>query len=326
MRFLIWAGAFLSLMLLAGFVAGRFIASRANAAYPAIGEMISVGGRTAHIYEQGPADATPERTIVMIHGASSNLREMVFAFAKRLPANIRFIAIDRPGMGLTERIDFDRDADLSVQAQFIIDAMAARGVKKAVVLGHSLGGAVALRLALDDPSRVAGLILLAPVSHPWPGGISWHYSVTSLQGVGPVFAHAIAPAAGALLADSAIKEIFAPAPVPPGYREAIGAELLLRPESFRSNAEDVAALLSQVADQATRYGSITAPMLIITADTDTVVSPVIHSETLVKAVPGAKLIRIEGAGHAPHQTRPERVTPAIIDFLQAGVARVPQVN
>ncbi len=315
MRLFVFALLGAGLLLAAGWLAGRWVAQRVTGLYPPIGERILVAGRTVHLFDRGPKDAGPFRTIVMIHGASGNLREMAFAFAKKLPDDIRMLAIDRPGHGYTERIDMRGDADLGVQARMIAETMAARGIDRAVILAHSLGGAVAMRLALDHPERVSALVLLAPVTHPWPGGVTWYYDVASLPVIGPVFSSAIAPIAGYFTVDKAIEGIFLPAPPPPGYRDAIGAGLVLRPQSFRANALDVALLLPQITEQSKRYGLLKMPVLIMTADEDTVVSPTIHSAGTKRDVPQTRLVWIHGAGHAPHQTRPDIVIPTCSNSL-----------
>jgi pimeloyl-ACP methyl ester carboxylesterase len=307
--------AILVLVLAFGWAAGRLIGARMQALYPPIGNMMLAAGRKVHVYDN--AVAAPAHTVLMIHGASGNLREMVFAFGKRLSPDIRLLAIDRPGQGYTERLGLEADASLDAQAAMAIAVLDAKGIRKAVILAHSLGGALALRLALDHPDRVEALVLFAPVTHPWPGGVTWYYDFTRLPVIGKVFAHAIAPAAGYLTVDAAIDGIFLPARPPEGYRDAIGAGLLLRPDAFEANAHDVAALLPQVAAQAGRYGELAMPVLVMTADVDTVVSPEIHSRTFAREAPRAKLIIVPGAGHAPHQTKPDIVMPAVDAFLRA---------
>ena len=70
---------------------------------------------------------------------------------------------------------------------------------RAIVVAHSWSGALATAYALDHPGAVAGLVLLAPVTHPWPGGIAWYYHVVTAPIVGPLFAHTLALPLGKLL-------------------------------------------------------------------------------------------------------------------------------
>ena len=61
----------------------------------------------------------------------------------------------------------------------------------AIVVVHSLAGALGALLALDYPQRVAGLVMLAPVAYPWPGGVGWYNKVVTTPVIGPLLAYTI---------------------------------------------------------------------------------------------------------------------------------------
>ena len=88
----------------------------------------------------------------------------------RLARDHRVILIDRPGHGWSTRARFS-DSTPEIQGRMIAEAMSALGVERAVFVVHSWSGALGLRLALDYPERVLGLVMLAPVAYPWPGGV-----------------------------------------------------------------------------------------------------------------------------------------------------------
>ena len=94
-----------------------------------------------------------------------------------------------------------------------------------MLVGHSLGGAVATAFALAYPDRLAGLVLLAPVTHPWAGGLAWYNAVLSTPVLGPLFARTLALPLGAVAARRRRRDGFAPQPMPPDYldRAAISA-------------------------------------------------------------------------------------------------------
>jgi pimeloyl-ACP methyl ester carboxylesterase len=301
----------LALALLALHWRGRSIAAEMSAAYPPIGDKLDLGGITLHVVDRGAKDAPPERSLVLIHGASGNLREMLLAFEGYEAAGYRLVAIDRPGHGWSERGDASKAVTLGEQARLVAATMETLGIGKAVIVGHSYGGAVASRVLLDHPQRVAGVLLISPVSHTWPGGIEWYYSVASTPVLGPIFANTLAPVAGKGRLGAGATSVFAPTPVPPDYVERSGIGLVLRPAEFVANAQDVAALYDEIVQQQTRYGGIDRPVEIITAETDTVVSPVIHSTALASAVMGAKLTVLEGAGHVPHHSRKAETRQAL---------------
>lgn len=286
-------GALLVALLLAGITAaGAYAIGRAH---PPVGRFVDVPGGRLHVLELGPADAVP---VVLLHGASGNLQDMRLTLGARLAGRHRVILIDRPGHGWSDRPGGDDDASPMRQAVLIDAALRQLGVRPAIIVGHSFAGAVALAYALAFPDRVAGLTLLAPVSHPWPTGIAWFYSLTSAPVIGEIFARTVVLPLSFPFLDTFARLIFAPQPMPQGYVRDTAAALVLRPSEFVANAQDVARLLAGVTAQALRYGEIAARTVIITGDADTIVSPTIHSKALAATLPHAKLILLPGVGHA----------------------------
>jgi len=248
--------------------------------------------------------------VVLLHGASGNLNDMRLSLGDRLARSRRVILIDRPGHGWSERTGED-DASPGRQAALIAQALDALGVKRAVIVGHSFAGAIVTAFALAYPERVAALALLAPVTHPWPGGIAWFYSVAATPVIGPLFARTIVlPVAWPFL-DLLARTVFTPQPMPQDYAQRSALPLLLRPSVFVANARDVARLKESVIRQSPRYGEIVAPTVIITGDRDTIVSPDIHSRALAATLPHAKLIVLPGVGHAVQHVAAELVTEEI---------------
>src|SRR5262245_17275570 len=297
----------LALLAAASVVGARMIAR----AHPPAGRFVEVGGGRLHIVDidertQPSADDPP---VVLLHGASSNLEDMRLALADRLKAHHRVILIDRPGHGWSER-EAD-EASPARQAAMIAEALERLDVGRAIVVAHSFAGSVATALALEDPGRVAGLVLIAPVLYPWSTGIAWYYSLAATPVLGPLFAHTFAVPVGSLLMRPVASAVFAPQEAPTDYAERAAIALVLRPQTFLSNARDVAGLHAFVTRQAPRYANIKAPTVIITGDRDTIVSPDIHARALAAKLPNSKLVVLEGVGHMPHHVASDRVVAAI---------------
>jgi pimeloyl-ACP methyl ester carboxylesterase len=326
MKTLAIALCIVGILVFVSWIGSRMVGAKMASLYPPVGRFLDLQGRKVHVWERGSNNQAPGQSFLLIHGASGNLMEMKAAFDGVLPDHAHVLAVDRPGHGYSERLSAVGDADLSIQAKMIVDAMDASSLVRPVVIGHSLGGAVALRLALDHPDKVSALILIAPVSHPWPGGIAWYYNASSLPFIGPVFAQAIAPLAGYFTLESGIEGVFAPAKPPPGYKDRIGAGLVLRPATFEANARDVASLYDQIVAQSPRYSAIKQPVLIFTSDQDTVVSPEIHAKTLAQTLPDATLVIIPQTGHAPHHLAPARMLEEISAFLEKALPSSAQQN
>jgi pimeloyl-ACP methyl ester carboxylesterase len=111
--------------------------------------------------------------------------------------------------------------------------------------------------------------------------------------------------------------------MPAGFVKNSATPLLLRPREFLANAWDLVTLKAAVTEQAPRYGNIKAPVVVITGDTDTAVSPNIHSRRLAVTVPNAKLVVLPGVGHMVQYAAPEvvvREVEAMIADLSAAKA------
>lgn len=281
------------------------------------GRFITADGTKLHVLEFSPVRwdlRTP--AIVLIHGASGNAEDMS-ALGERLGKRYRVIVIDRPGHGWSERRAGDNQSSPQRQAELIDNLLQQMDVPRAVVVAHSFGGAVATALTLTYPQRVAGLMLLGPVTHPWPGGIAWYYNVAKLPVIGELFAYTLAWPIGSLVIDAGARGVFAPQPMPEGYAERAAIRLVLRPTTFLANARDVAGLLEFVTGQVPRYPQIKAPVAIITGERDDIVSPVIHSQAFAKAVPQTKLTLLPNVGHMPHYAAPEKIEAAIDEIIAA---------
>ena len=148
--------------------AGAFVIARI---YPPLGKTVAVTAAALNVVELGPEDAGGP-AILLLHGASCNLEAMRRPLGEMLARHHRVMLIDRPGHGWSPR-ERETDSTPQVHAAMIAEALEKLGRGRAIVVAHSLAGALGARLALDYPGRVAGLVLLAPVTHPWRGGVGW---------------------------------------------------------------------------------------------------------------------------------------------------------
>jgi pimeloyl-ACP methyl ester carboxylesterase len=294
-------------------------AARIEAAHPAAGRFVEVAGGRLHVLELGPSGRDEQPPVVLLHGASGNLNDLRLALGDRLARSRRVILVDRPGHGWSDRPGGGDAASPARQAALIMEALDRMGVGRFVLLGHSLGGAVASALALAYPERLAGLVLLAPVTHPWEGGIDWYNVILSTPVIGRLFAHTIALPLSFLLLDGGVASVFAPQPAPADYVRRAAIRLLLRPAQFVANAQDIAALKAFVTDQAPRYREIGVPTIVLTGTDDGTVAPHIHARAFARAVPHARLIMLTGVGHMPHHASTDRVVAAVEQLPVRGV-------
>jgi pimeloyl-ACP methyl ester carboxylesterase len=296
--------------------------ARLEAAHPPAGQFFDIDGVHLHVVDLDTPRSAPANApaVVLIHGASGNLEDMRLALGDKLAPNHRVILIDRPGHGWSTRPAGDAFASPARQAAIVAKALDRLGVDRVVIAGHSWGGALASAFALDFPQRTAGLVLISAVTHPWPGGIAWHYNASAIPVVRTLLANTLAFPFGSLVIESASRGVFAPAAMPADYIDRAAIKLVLRPATFFNNARDVYFLKAFVTKQAERYAGLTAPTVIITGDHDTTVSPNIHSRTIAKMLPNAKLIVLKDVGHMPHHVASDVVVAAIDELAANGAA------
>ncbi|OAF05167.1 alpha/beta hydrolase [Bradyrhizobium centrolobii] len=285
--------------------AGIFAVQRA---FPPQGRMVEVEGATLHVVDIGPRDAAPP--IVMLHGASSNLEAMRRPLGDLLAKNHRVILIDRPGHGWSTRAR-RQDSTPEIQARMIDEALGKLGIARAIFVVHSWSGALGARIALDHPQRVAGLVMLAPVTHPWRGGVGRYNELIATPVIGALLAYTITLPLGYVLAESGARNVFLPQMMPDGFVRDSATPLLLRPREFIANAYDLVTLKESVAGQVSRYGEISAPVVIIAGEPDKTVSTNIHARPFAATVPNAKLIVLPDLGHMVQNAVPDLVKSEI---------------
>jgi pimeloyl-ACP methyl ester carboxylesterase len=198
-----------------------------------------------------------------------------------------------------------------MQAKMIDEALEKLGASGAILVVHSFAGALGALMALDYPRRVAGLVMLAPATHPWLGKNGWLNTIATTPVIGPLLAYTVSLPLGLLVAQSAARKVFLPQTMPNGFVGKTATLLLVRPREFLANAWDMVTLKAALAEQAPRYGNINMPVTVITGDTDSVAPPKTHSLPFAAAVPNAKLIVLPGVGHVVQYAAPELVVREI---------------
>jgi pimeloyl-ACP methyl ester carboxylesterase len=284
----------------------------AAAAYPPQGRVIDVDGTPVHVLIEG---AGPD--LVLIHGASGNVRDWTYAFADRVSDRYRVIMLDRPGLGWTGRLPgntgpWNARAETPMeQAELLQKAVEIVGVNRPIVVGHSFGGAVAMAWALRQPDETGAVVMLGAVSNPWPGNLGWTYTVNGSAWGGALVVPVLSAFVPAKYIDDTVEAIFAPQDAPPGYAAHVGAGLVLRRKSLRANAQQVNSLYPHIVKMSQRYQRLDLPLEIVHGDADTIVPLSVHSEPLSKQVPGAVLTVLPGVGHMPQHVAPDAVEEAI---------------
>jgi len=278
-------------------------------ATPPEGDFMDIDGTTVHYVTRGTGPA-----LILIHGAGGSSREWTFSMMDKLTDRYRVIAVDRPGHGYTSRINNRANTSETMKEQAdLIQTLATRlDVDKAIVVGQSYGGGVAMAFAVNHPDMLAGLVMVSGVSNPWPGELDqWYQTTNTWWGK-----HLLIPFISAMTTQEKAQEItdgiFAPDPTPAGYLDHMGLRLSARSSQIRANTEQINRSLEDVKAMVGRYGEIKVPTEIIHGDKDTTVPLDVHAIPLSGQIKGAKLTTLKGTGHMPHHTREADVI-AVID-------------
>ena len=264
---------------------------------PPDGRFIDVPGVRLHFVERGSG-----APIVMIHGLGGQLRNFSYALAHRL-GDRRLILVDRPGSGYSR----GKPMGVEAQAQAIATLIARLGLQRPLVVGHSLGGAVALALALNHPGRVGALALIAPLTQVQPDVPAAFAGLARLpQAARLPFARTLGTPMAKLTGPQTLKAVFAPEPVPDDFPVRGGALLASRPGNIDAASFELGRVNEDLAALVPRYPELKLPVGILYARGDQVLDPELHGRPTAAAIPGARLELIEG-GHMAPVTQPERV-------------------
>ena len=265
---------------------------KVEALVPRDGRMIEVDGQLLHVAEEG---AGPP--LLLIHGLGGQMRSFGRDLIDDLARHYRVIRVDRPGSGYSPR-DIGTAADLHTQARLMAGLIAELGLEKPWLVGHSLGGALALTIAGLYPDAIGGLLLIAPASQP----VAAAQVPRVFKGlmVSPrmrrAIAHSIAVPLSILRSKAVLAEVFRPERVPADFAVAGGGALGMRPSAFIGASADLAEAGTDMASVVARYADLKLPTHILYGRGDAVLDFRLHGEQTADEIPGARLTLVDG-GH-----------------------------
>jgi pimeloyl-ACP methyl ester carboxylesterase len=294
--------------------------------YPPTGRFVEVEGCRLHYRDEGPQDEPARGTIVLLHGASSNLVESMLGLGWALSQSYRVLAFDRPGHGWSERKSGLSEAEPARQAALIAEALRQLGIRNAVIVGHSWSGTVVPHLALDHTDVTGAILVLSGITSPWPGGyIGWYRGLID-SWAGWLLLRTLAVPVLLMLRPWIKKKTFRPQPAPPGIVRKGFIPLAFRPRAYEANMQDFAVMYDAVLRQSVRYREIRLPVTVIAGDRDEIVWTDLHSLSFAREAPGAELILMPGIGHMPQYADQGTVLAAIVVLAERVVTARVQVG
>ena len=290
-------------------------ARRVEATVPAQGRFIEIDGQSIHYTDAGSGPA-----IVLLHGLGGQVRNFPAEVIGPLSREFRVVAIDRPGSGHSSR-PFATSAQISTQVRTIAAIIRHVRLDRPLVVGHSLGGAMALALALDHPDVVGGLALIAPLTQPQEQVPEpFRALVVRSRWLRLLAAWTVAVPGAMARGAAALQEVFGPDPIPADYGTTGGGLLSLRPSAFFTASSDLVAINDDLPGYAARYGTLAVPVGILFGAADRILDPAVHGRGTVALIPGAELDLVEDGGHMTPITAPERT----VAFIRRMAAKLPR--
>ncbi|MDX8537331.1 alpha/beta hydrolase [Mesorhizobium abyssinicae] len=283
-----------------------WISAKAGRLVPARGKFVEIDGNRIHYVEEGEG-----RPIVFLHGLGAQLHHFRHTLFGRFGPGYRVIALDRPGSGYSVRAG-DATGRLPEQAEIVRRFIDRLGLEKPLVVGHSLGGAIALTLAVEHPGTISGIALLAPLTHlETRARQKFDLLYVPSRLLRRIMAYTVAIPLSLKYAEPTMRFIFAPQAVPGDYMSGGGGWLGLRPAHFHATSTDVVAMEQDLGRIEQRYGEIAMPAGILFGTADRVIGMPIHGEPMRDRLKGLDFEAVEGLGHMPQFIDPERVTTFI---------------
>jgi pimeloyl-ACP methyl ester carboxylesterase len=291
---MIWLWIFLTLLVAVMAALARFTANTARkieAALPPIGTFVELKNARLHVVDRGQG-----APVLLIHGIAGNLRHFTYGVADRLAAHYRVIAVDRPGCGYSTR-SAHAPVSLQAQADTLVELLDKLEIARAVIVGHSLGGAVALSLAQRHPQRVAALALVAPLTAlpEEPSPVFKALAVTQ-SWLRMTIAWTLAVPATIARRDEVLKVVFGPETAPKDFATLGGGLLALRPSHFVAASTDFNAIPASMQVIEPAYADMRVPVHVLYGRGDRILSPQENGVDFVNRLPGTQLTLVDG-GH-----------------------------
>jgi pimeloyl-ACP methyl ester carboxylesterase len=265
-----------------------------------LGRIIDLPGGELQVREDGPAGA---QAVVLLHGFACSLRwwdQMVPALAR----DHRVIRFDLLGHGGSEKPT--KGYGMDNQARLVAAGLDRLGVRRAAVIGHSMGGSVATALAEQRPALVESLVILDSPSKSGDAELPF----TARLGFVPVLGEAIRRVVPDSMIRAGLESAFANGfDVPDRFVEDFREMTYTSYDASHRGSDDYgkeSGLADRLADES-------VPLLVVFGSEDDLVDP--KSAQGYRQVPGARIVVLDGVGHSPHVERPNATARLIQNFL-----------
>jgi pimeloyl-ACP methyl ester carboxylesterase len=297
-RLLIVLGSLITALVAVLLIVSRLVARRErvvweDAAKP--GKLVDVAGAPIHYVDEGGGPP-----VVLIHGFGGHTFSYRYQIAD-LSRDHRVVALDLLGYGYSGRT-VDADYSLTAQAERVLGLMDALGIERASLVGHSMGGAVAMRVAAGHPDRVERLALVASVSGDAPPRFR---GLRIMRPMLPLMSH--------IAVDRILRASFSdPSKITAEVRDAY-----TDPMRIRGSMDGLHRMMADAKrDEVIKYERIIQPTLILWGEDERLL-PGFMLDRLRQRLPRAELVTVIAAGHQLLEEQPAACNRVLREFLAA---------
>jgi len=251
--------------------------------------------------------------VVLIHGFGASMYGWRYQLPPLVAAGYRVVVIDNRGFGFSDKPAHGYTN--AAYAHLVVSLLDSLGIASAVLVGHSMGGAIAAEVALSYPDRVRGMVLIDAAGYGvrWPGVLKlarWPQVgavVTRFRArwiTGRILRSTYADPSKVTEAD--VDQYYAPVP-DPAYGRALRG--VLREFRFDSLGG--------------RLGRVQAPTLILWGDADRWI-PLRDGTRFARELPRSEFVVVARTGHDAADESPDQVNRLLLDYLKEGLSRIPE--
>jgi pimeloyl-ACP methyl ester carboxylesterase len=251
--------------------------------------------------------------VVFLHGIGASMYGWRYALPPVVAAGYRVVAFDNRGFGFSDKPAHGYSN--AEYARLVVALLDSLGISSAVLVGHSMGGAIAAEVALAHPDRVRGMVLIDAAGYGvrWPGVLKiarWPFVgaiATAFRGrwiTGRILRSTYADPSR--VTEAEVDQYYAPVPDPNFGRALRG---VLREFRFDSLGG--------------RLVAVHTPTLIVWGDADRWIS-LRDGSRFARELPRSEFVLVARAGHAVPEESPDEFNRLLLDFLKEGLSRIPE--
>ena len=272
-----------------------------------VARRVSIDGGSIRYIDSGTGPA-----VVFLHGLGASM----YAWRKNLgpiaAAGYRVVAFDNRGFGFSDKPASGYDNASYVR--LVVTLLDSLHLPDAVLVGHSMGGAIAAQVAIEHPERVRGLVLIGSA------GLGAREPLVLRVGRWPLLGPLVLALRGRGVTSRLLKASYAdPRKVSPADVDQYYAPVA-EPDYGRA----LRGVLREFRFDglADRLEHVAAPTLVLWGEQDRLI-PITLGRALAAGIPHAAFLSVPRAGHSVQEEAPEEVNRLVLRFLKDGLARVP---